>query len=261
MIGRILRVGGSLLGGLALLAWAPVGFRHLEAFHVTRVEVVGTRWLKPHDALTTSHIADTSSVFDDTRPWRDSLLTNPLVADARIARRPPGTIRIEIRETEPVALVRTPTLRAVDSEGRLLPMDPASGDLDLPVFDGRPKIESTRVAEPRVVRALEGLGAVRALQPSLWPWISEVRAGRDDVRLVLRWPASAEVLLRLPVDSARLEDVRLVLADLAAGDGSLAGAEAGDSDLAHLLRLDARFDEQVVVSLDSRKRKTTQEGS
>lgn len=231
---------------LLCAAFAPHFLRRLGAFRVRSVEVSGTRLLAPKTALETSGIDSASSVFDDPAEWRASLLEHPLVAEAHIARRPPGTIVIEIVETVPVALVRTPVLRPVDARGRLLPMQAAAGDIDLPVLGGTPEVAEAVVADESVVRTLQGLAAVRAWQPMLWPWISEAHAGRDHMRLLLRWPESAELLLPLPVDSAGLEHVRLVIADLAAAGGT----DGREGELARLRRLDARFREQVLVTLD-----------
>lgn len=263
---RLLWCALAAAGTLATAASAPGMLRELDAFRVRSVEVTGTRFLRPQEALAVSRIDTTSSVFDDPSPWRDSLLTHPLVADVHIARRPPGTIVIEVDETDPVALVRTPTLRPVDVRGRVLPMDPAFGDLDLPLLGGSPKIESRQITDASTVGSLHGLEALRLLQPALWPWISEVHPGRDHMRLVLRWPESAELLLGLPVDSMQLEEVRLVIADLAASgtlDGSVSAGTTGsdDSDLALLRRLDARFSEQVLVTLGPRKRTLSRERS
>jgi hypothetical protein len=259
MIGyrRILSLALAAAGFLLCTASAPHYLRNLDAFRVRSVEVAGTRFLKPHDALEASGIAITSSVFDDPRVWRDSLLMHPLIQDAHVSRRPPGTVRIEVREREPVALVRTPRLQPVDMTGRMLPLDPAFGGIDLPILDGKVKVSAARVQDVHTLRTLEGLAAMRALQPTLWPWISEVQAGRGDMRLLLRWPEGAQLLLALPVDSARLEDVRLVLADLAA----VGGAATNASDLTRLQRLDARFDDQILVALSSGTRARTREGS
>ncbi len=75
---------------------------------------------------------------------------------------------------------------------------------------------------------------------------------RDGVRLSLRGPSNAEVLLPFDVDAERLHELRVTLADLAAMPQT-AAATANDSaatpGLARVTRIDARYREQVVVSL------------
>ncbi len=259
---RLLGLGIAGAGLLSCAVAAPHYLRRLEAFRVTQVEVTGTRYLEPYDAMMASRIGPRSSVFDDPTPWRDSLRAHPLVADAHVARRPPGTVRIHVIEADPVALARTPALRPVDVRGRVLPIDPAAGELDLPVLATPVERSEEGHADARSVRTLQGLVALRSIEPTIWAWVSEAHAGDAHMRLILRWPRNAELLLGLPVDAGRLDEIRLVLADLAAaGDGSLAGAEAAGARLARLQRIDARFQDQVVVSLDVQRRTNTRDGS
>ena len=250
---RFLVLGLASCGLMLCAASAPQYLRRLDAFRVRSVEVTGTNFLEPYEALAASGIDSTSSVFDDPRAWSGSLLLHPLVEDVRVSRRPPGTVRIHITEREPVALLRTPTLQPVDRRGQVLPVNPAWRDLDLPVLGGTVELSSGRVQDARIVRTLQGLASLRTLQPEMWPWISEVSAGGAHMRLLLRWPAGAELLLALPLEAERLDEVRLVLSDLAAGSPAGAAADTTDpsNDLTRLRRLDARFAEQVVVSLES----------
>src|SRR5207249_3161124 len=60
------------------------------------------------------------------------------VAEARVVRRLPAVLSVELREVEPAALVPAPRgsgrgLVAVDAAGRPLPFDPARAGLDLPI--------------------------------------------------------------------------------------------------------------------------------
>src|SRR5690606_15562586 len=103
---RWLGVAAAAAALSALVAQSPRLLRRLEYFAVDQVEVTGTRYLAPEAALSISGIAAPANVFDDPEPWRQALLAHPLVADARIERRLPGTIILRITETEPVALAR-----------------------------------------------------------------------------------------------------------------------------------------------------------
>lgn len=256
---RPLRVGTALAVGIAVCAVAPAGLRHLDAFRVRNVEVTGTWMLPPHEALAASGIDTLASVFDDFEAAVEALRSHPLVADVRIARKPPSTVVIHVEESEPIALIATPRLEAVDVRGRVLPLDPSRGELDVPVIGSKVKVESGEVTDGAVRAALLGLADVRAFEPILWGWISELHPRSErEMRLVLRWPGDAELLLGLPVSAARLEEVRLVLADLAnvAAPGSAVGAQQ-NSELDRLRRLDARFDEQVIVSLAPAPRRAT----
>jgi cell division septal protein FtsQ len=227
----------------SLAAGAPHALRRFDGFHVRHVEVRGVHLLDPAAALAASRIPATATVFDDFAPWRDSLLTHPLVAAAHVGRRLPDTIVLEIRETQPLAFVRTPELRPVDARGRVLPVAPGT-PLDLPVLDGVTAADAAGRITGAVQHALlVTLARIRASQPLLAEWISEAApAGRDAVRLRLRWPEAAEVLLPAEPTADRLAQLALVFADLAAAPDTA-------DELARLRRIDARFRDQVVVSI------------
>src|SRR5439155_705374 len=79
-----------------------------------------------------------ASVFGDTRLLADRVRGLAGVAEARVVRRLPAVLSVELREVEPAALVVSPRgsgrgLVAVDAAGRPLPFDPARSGLDLPI--------------------------------------------------------------------------------------------------------------------------------
>src|SRR5687767_15924795 len=96
---------GTLAMLLGAAAAAPSGLRRMDSFRVRRIEVRGTHYLPPHEALGATGITLASSVFDDFAPWRDSLERHPLVKSATVQRELPGTIRIFVEEAAPLALV------------------------------------------------------------------------------------------------------------------------------------------------------------
>ncbi|MEX0893302.1 MAG: FtsQ-type POTRA domain-containing protein [Gemmatimonadota bacterium] len=238
-LGRILVVGGAAVLLTGAGAAAPLALRRADAFRVAHVEVTGTRLLPVADAIAASGITAETSVFDSAEPWRLALLDHPMVADARIERRLPGTVRLELRETEPVALARTPELVPVDAQGRLLPIDPAAAGLDLPVLSTVAVPGAAGRLDETGRRLAEAAALVRRLDPALAGWISELApAAGMDVRWVLRSAGAPEVWLPALPSPRMLQQVRLTLADLAAR-----------GELGRLTRLDARGPEQVIVKL------------
>jgi hypothetical protein len=162
-----------------------------------------------------------------------------MVADARIERRLPGTVRLELLEAEPVAFARTPELTPVDAAGRLLPVDPAAAGLDLPILATTGVPGADGLLDEQGQRLAVAAGLVRHLDPSLLGWISEMAAGeRGDVRWVLRSAGAPQVWLTSAPSPRVLQQVRLTLADLAAR-----------GELGRLRRLDARGADQVIVTL------------
>lgn len=235
-------VVAALAAGVAAAATqAPRVLRRMDVFRVERVEVVGTRWLAPHAALAATGIGSGASVFDDSGPWRDALLRHPLVADATIERRLPDAVVVSIRETEPVALAMTPALRPVDARGRVLPIDPASGSLDLPLL----VVESTVGTDGRLEHAgalalLAGYDRIRRLDPVLAARVSEIHPVAGGFRLRLRRPDNAVALVPADAGPLQLRQLELTLADLGAR-----------GELDRLRTVDLRFREQVVVSFET----------
>ncbi|MGH8311116.1 MAG: cell division protein FtsQ/DivIB, partial [Steroidobacteraceae bacterium] len=193
----------------ALIGATTPMLRRLDVFRVRRVEVVGTRYLMPHEALRASGIARASNVFDDPAPWRRSLEQHPLIKRSRIERQLPGTIRLVITEAEPIALIAAPELRVITAEGELLPVDPTEVDFDLPVIAARVRPEKGWVSEPRVLTVLKVLARVRAADAAMFGWISDVEPARAGVRIRLRSPVGAEALLTDAPDAAQLRTLRL----------------------------------------------------
>lgn len=230
----------GVAGVIALLTQAPLLLRHLEAFRVERVEILGTRHLAPHEALAASGITRLSSIFDDPEVWRAALLRHPLVAAVEIERRLPATIVVRILEVEPVALVRTPELRAVDHEARVLPIDPTAAELDLPVIGVTTAVAADeRVADSVAVSLVEAAVRLRRIAPELAERVSELApAPGGDVRLWLRQPARTEVLLSRGFDPVRLEQLGLTVADL-----------ERRAELPMVRRIDVRYRDQIVVAL------------
>src|SRR5690606_23699638 len=234
----------ALVGLAALIgafAEAPRLLRRMDAFRVERVEVVGVRYLAPDAVIETAGIAEGSSIFDDPSPWRDALLAHPMVADVRFGRRLPGTLVVEVVEVDPVALARTPELAAVDAAARILPVEPGRGELDLPVLAVRADVGADGRLSDAAAALVESYLRIRSQDAAIAARISELGPGLEEggVRLILREPSGCEVLLAAGADALRLAQLRLTLADLEA-----------KAEAERVRRIDLRFRDQVVVSLD-----------
>lgn len=234
-----------ILGGLGAIvvlagAWAsPIALRQMDSFVVEQVEVHGTRYLAPEAVLEASGIAVGSSLWDDAASWQAALERHPMIRSARIDRRLPSTLRITVTETEPVALVRTPALEAVDGRGRLLPIAPEAVGLDLPIVAGAVSIGGDGLIEHAATReALAAFERLRAAEPDLAAAVSEIGVARGELRLLLRVRQPAVARVDFDAGATQLRQVRLALEDL-----------ADRGELERLRVLDGRFREQVVVEL------------
>src|SRR5438309_428130 len=131
---------GVAASALLVLSWlgAPFVLRRLAMFRVRQIELVGVRNLAPDAVIAALRLGPRASVFGDTRLLADRVRGLAGVAEARVVRRLPAVLSVELREVEPAALVVSPRgsgrgLVAVDAAGRPLPFDPARSGLDLPI--------------------------------------------------------------------------------------------------------------------------------
>jgi cell division septal protein FtsQ len=209
--------------GLAMGLWlaGPPALRSVTAFRVRAVEVMGARQLSSRAVVAALRLGPGASLFDPSGALAERVRALPGVLDARIERRLPGTLRVVLREAEPVAFV--PGARGlvpVDVRGVLLPFDPARTPLDLPIV----------VTSDSAVLGV--LGLVQAVDAGLYQEITVARRlARGDVALEL---GSRRVLVARDAGPEVIQAVVLVRRDLAARKRPYA-------------ELDARYAGQVVV--------------
>jgi len=232
---RVLAWAGVVL--VVMVAWmtAPLALRRLTFFRVRQVEIVGIRYLSAERVLEALQLSPEASVFDDTGVLAGRLRGVTGIADAAVIRRPPASLRVIVRETEPVALLEDArgSLEVVGADARPLPFDPAgpgagasAGPLDLPIV--RAGTEDSGVVGL--------LARMKAVDPALFQAIDAARELRDDspggdVALEL---GTHRVLLNRDAGPEVIQAVVLVVRDLA--------AKARPYD-----ELDARYAGQVVV--------------
>jgi hypothetical protein len=253
----VARWGAVCVIGLLVIvatAAAPRGLRRMDAFRIDHVEIYGNHFMTAEQVLNASHITKHASVFDDVDQFRRALLAQPLIATATVQRKLPNTAIVRITETHPVAFARTPELRPIDALGRILPADPTTVDMDLPIITAATRMDAhSKAVDIETIRTAAVLGKLAELEPVLAPWVSEATPMRDGVRLSLREPANVEVLLPFDVDANRLRELRVTLADLAAPSATaLAPTDTttrAPTGLSYVTRIDARYAEQVVVSM------------
>lgn len=231
----VLAVAGMVVTAAAVTALVPRALRHIDSFRVETVEVVGTRFLEPYAVVRAAGLDEPASVFDDTEVWRAGVLTLPLVADVTVRREIPSTVRLEVREVEPVALVADERLRPVDADGHVIPLEAAGIVLDIPVVVGA-ELRAGRMASAEGASAVATLAALAVRAPQLADRISQVAVGSSGLRITFR-NARMEALLPPHPSEVELLQLRLAHADLRAR-----------GELDQVRTIDVRFRDQVVVS-------------
>lgn len=183
--------------------WGLAALRPLAFFAVRRVEVVGARYLPADLVVKGLGLAAHASVWEDLDELEARLRAMPWVAEARVERRLPGTLRVTLREVEPVALAQGPEgLVPVGRDGHPLPYDPATAPVDAPVL--------ARV-EPVVLAVL---ATIQTADAGLFAEVSAARASRGGtVELELE---EGVVRFETPVDPETVRSVSAVRRDLLA---------------------------------------------
>ncbi len=183
--------------------WGPAVLRPMRFFGVRRVEVVGARYLAPDAVVRALELPPDANVFDDLDVLAARVATASGVAEARVERRLPATLRVEIREVEPVALAEGPGgLVPVARDGRPLPFDATASPVDAPVVPSADR------------RLLEALATVQATDLTLYAAVAAAVLTRGgEVVLELN---GGRVRLAVPVEPAVVRAVAAVRGDLAA---------------------------------------------
>lgn len=119
---------------IMLAVAAPRMLRVLPFFRVRLVEVVGTHYLADTTVVARLHLRARSSVFDALAPVQAAARAIPGVVAATVTRRLPGTLRVTLREAQPVALASVgDRLVLIDYRAHVLPFDPSQYPTSLPI--------------------------------------------------------------------------------------------------------------------------------
>ena len=200
--GRVAAVAGVAAVVLAPV-WGPPALRPFGFFAVRRIELVGIRHLAPEVVTGALGLRRGASVWDRVGVLAARVRGVPGVDEVVVSRRLPGTLRVSVREVEPVALGSgSGGLVSLGPDGRPLPYDPARTALDLPVVQR---------AEPSIVAALS---AIQAADPTFFAEVASARGGPAG-SLELEVEGLGRVRLALPVDAAVVQAVAAVARDLA----------------------------------------------
>jgi cell division protein FtsQ len=130
-----------LLGALAALMWVgdqTVRYAHTaEAFTIREIIIEGNQQLDDIDVRRAAHLQIGSNIFEvSSQDARNHLLQHPWIEDAKVARRLPGSVRIQVTERNPVALVALDQLYLVGDDGAVFKRLGVDDPVDLPVITG-----------------------------------------------------------------------------------------------------------------------------
>lgn len=253
---RRVRTIAIALAAVLVLGALPVGLlylgRRIAWFDIDRIVINGAHLVTPQEIVEVSGVQLGASLFDDSDPWEEAIRRHPVIADARVSRRFPSTLEIQLREKVAVGLLAADVLTLATSSGELLPVDPTAAPENLPII----AVDAPdSLAAGLAARILAETGRLTELDPQLVSAISEVRVEAGDPDVMRLHHASGEILLPLGSPAVRLAELRSVLADLskvrtATAAVAVVASEEQQEKTAGPSRppvIDLRFDGQVVV--------------
>ena len=149
-----------------------------HAFAIRKVVISGTSLLEAEDVIAAADINTQAHIMSaDVRSVKMKLAALPQIKNVRVSRLFPSSIRIQVEERKPVALVIDNGIWGLDAEGVLLPRFHASHGLDYPVIvsENLPHHNpGERIDDARILRLVQFLGLLKETNASVYSLISEV---------------------------------------------------------------------------------------
>jgi cell division protein FtsQ len=220
-------LGTAVVGGLsvALALGLHRYARSTPRFAITEVAVEGTRRLLRQEVLATAGIEPGNNIFVlDVAQAEERLVQSPWIKSARVSRRLPGSVKVEIFEQEPVALA---SLRGrmflVSQEGEPFKEQGIGDPHDLPIITGISTAELKRDRRAEVARIREALVLLqdyeqlavgRALPPE------EVHLGDSGTATMIVGASALALHLGAPPFKAKLRRATKILSAIKAKGGN-----------------------------------------
>ncbi len=213
LIVRAALVVAAVAGVLAL--WVAVSGSQL--FEIERVDVVGVSSLSAEAVIARADLGEGETLLRvDGDAVVDRLLEDPWIKEASVQRRPPSTLRIEVTERVPAAVVDTGvSFWFVESRGRVLTESVPSSATVVPVIRDIPDF----VAEPGVtsesVTLLNALDVLSGLSEELRLTVRSITAPSID-KTTLLTATGVEIMVG---EAVNMKEKSVIVADILAAEG------------------------------------------
>ncbi|MFC1650678.1 cell division protein FtsQ/DivIB [Candidatus Latescibacterota bacterium] len=177
-LGRYL-LGLIILGLCYQFAVAPVMRKIMshQIFNVVDVDVNGAEYIDYEEILNAAAIEIGGNIFEvDLRTVSETLENEFIAEDFTVYKRLPNSIRINVNEKTPVALLNMKELIGVDKNGVPLPHIGAELAQNLPILTGIGTVSSLSdsAAIERLKAGLDLLEKIKDKAPSTYKRISEI---------------------------------------------------------------------------------------
>jgi cell division septal protein FtsQ len=172
-LGALIALGSAAWASLGP-AWVRARLSSLRLFRIEAVQVSGNRTLTNAEVLAAAGVRQGESLIGiDLEAARARLVGNARVREARLRRRLPGTLVVEIAERVPCVLVRADHDYLVDAEGKVVAQAVSGSRPDLPVLTGVEAVAGALTARGAADLA-DGIELVAAIREVGFPAFSAI---------------------------------------------------------------------------------------
>ncbi len=212
-----LRAAAVVVALLAVWAlWA--GLSGSQLFEIRQIDVVGATQLSAEQIVTRAGVEQGATLLRvDTDHIEENLMADPWIAAVDVSRRPPSTLRIDVEERTPAAVVDTgSTFWFVEAGGRVLAESVASSATAVPVI----RDVTDFVAEPGMVSTSEtlrnALRVLSGLSDDLRVTVRTVSAPKVDETAVLT-ASGVEIMMG---EAVNMSQKSVLITDILASQGA-----------------------------------------
>ena len=186
---------GLVMGGLALSRWTE----NSPVFNLDAIVVEGNRIADKEDIIRVSGLEMGRNIWSaDLEETGRRLMLDTRFDRVALSRRLPGTVVVQVKELQPIAIVQLDRLYGVSERAELIPLSPGNGLPDLPVITidasgFRPEsgaaesrdlhfetLREAMLVDPEMGRALYLMRVLRAMSPGMYDELSEIHVSRPN---------------------------------------------------------------------------------
>ncbi|MFC1514235.1 cell division protein FtsQ/DivIB [candidate division KSB1 bacterium] len=220
--------------------WINHWVHNSDTFLVTHVEVEGAKLLSEENILALVKLEPNVRIFDiDVAPYIDMVKSNPYVEKVSIGKKLPQTIKIDLEERVPVAIIDLYKDCLTDKNGYLLPKLKNIAYLaELPVITGvsldNPKTGEKSEDEP-LIKSLDFINILNEEIPFFSNSISEIHYENEEISVYL---SDHGTMIKFGEDGYSLKIQKLIY---------FLEHYQKQNEISNLIYIDLNYKDQIVV--------------
>ncbi len=192
-------VASILVAALILLSFQWASYR--KVFEMDALLITGENILEKSDYIELVGEIENQSIKDiDLEGLSEKLEQNPFVKAARVSKRYPNLIKVDIVEREPIAILNNKVQLMIDNEAVILPNNPFTENALIPVLSGFNPANDL-YPEGQVtfsIKVKEAIGILNFIQKNyddFYEEISELTINKNDEYVIILSDQPTKIIL------------------------------------------------------------------